>query len=46
MISQCWGLAEALGVQPLQKIWTPRAPWKFLPPALVVLRPAQRRGRQ
>lgn len=34
MISQCWGLAEALGVQPLQKIWTPRAPWKFLPPAL------------
>lgn len=34
MISQCLGLAEALGLQSVQKIWAPRAPWKFLPPAL------------
>lgn len=34
MLGQCLGLAEALGLQPVQKRWLPRAPWKFLPPAL------------
>lgn len=34
MRSQCLGLAEALGLQPVERTWAPRAPWKFLPPAL------------
>ena len=34
MISQCLGLAEALGVTAQWKRLVPRAPWKYLPPQL------------
>jgi len=34
MENQCLGLAEALGIDPAVKRIRPRAPWKWLPPAL------------